>query len=278
MGSTPHRWFCAFKTAPLGPKSHVSMGPSPHEWFLDAKQRLLYWNYNGLWVQDPTCGFCMQNSDFWIRITSLYASQTWPAILCMYHSVLNIRNTSLYGSQHSSVVFTFKTAHYGPELLVSIFPKHDLSFCACTRACLASELLVSMGPSPHLWFFHAKQRLLDQHASLYGYQTSPVILCIQNSVISTRITSFNGFHPSSVVLCIQNSALRTKIACLYGTQPSCVVFGCKTATFVQELQWSVGPRPQLWLLHAKQRLLDQNNKSLCFPDMTCYFVHVPQRT
>ena len=42
-------------------------------------------------------------------------------------------------------------------------PRHDLSFCACTTACLESELPVSMGPSPHLWFLHAKQRLLDQN-------------------------------------------------------------------------------------------------------------------
>ena len=128
-------------------------------------------------------------------------------------------------------------------------------FCALKSATLAHELLVSIGPSPHLRFLHAKQRHLDQHTSLYGFQTSAVVLCIQNSVISSRITSFYGFQPSSVVLCIQKSDLRTTIACLYGSktspvifgiqnsvpsiritslfgsQPSCVVFGCKTATF-----------------------------------------------
>ena len=137
MGSSPHRWFCAFKTAPLGPKLHVSMGPSPHVWILDAKQRLLDWNYKALWVKDNTCCVCMQNFDFWTRITSIYGSQTWPIILCMYNSVLNFRMTSLYGSQPSSVVFAFKTAW------------------------LASELLVSMGPRPPDWFLDAKQRLLD---------------------------------------------------------------------------------------------------------------------
>ena len=152
-----------------------------------------------------------------------------------------------------------------------------LWFCACKTATLAHELLVSIGPSTHLWFLHAKQQLLDQHASLYGYQTSPVVLCIHNSVINTRITTFYWFQLSSVVLCIQNSVLRTKIACLYGSQPSCVVFGCKTATFGLELQGSVGQRPHLLFLHAKLRLLDQNNKSLWVPDMTCHFVHVQQR-
>ena len=44
-----------------------------------------------------------------------------------------------------------------------------------------------------------------------------------------------------------------------------------------ELQVSVGPRLYLWFLHAKQRLLDQNDKSLSLPDMTCRFVHIQQR-
>ena len=47
-------------------------------------------------------------------------------------------------------------------------PRHDLSFFACTTACLASELLVSMGSSLHFWFLNAKQRLLYQnYKSLY---------------------------------------------------------------------------------------------------------------
>ena len=165
-----------------------------------------------------------------------------------------------------------------------MFPRHDLSLCACTRTCLASEILASMGPSLLLWFLHAKQRLLDQHTSLYGYHTSPVVLCKQNSVISTRITSFNGFQPSSVVLCIQNSDLRTKIACfygsqtsrvvlcmpysviciritsLYGSQTSCVVFGCKTSTFrlaclAQEQKGSMGSSPHLWFCAFKTATL-----------------------
>ena len=59
--------------------------------------------------------------------------------------------------------------------------------------------------------------------------TSPVILCMQNSVPSIRITS------------------------LYGCQPSSVVFGCKTATLGPDLQVCMGPRPHLWFLDANQR-------------------------
>ena len=57
MCSSPHQWFCAIKTAPLGPKLHVSMGPSPHVWLLDAKQRLLDQNNESPWVPALICGF-----------------------------------------------------------------------------------------------------------------------------------------------------------------------------------------------------------------------------
>ena len=80
---------------------------------------------------------------------------------------------------------------------------------------------------------------------------------------------------------------------LYGSQHSFVPFACKTATLGPELQVSMGPRPHLWFfafktatlapelpvsmgaslhlwfLHAKQRLLDQNYKSLWVPDFAC---------
>ena len=150
-------------------------------------------------------------------------------------------------------------------------PRHDLLHCAFTTAWLAPELLGSMGPSPHLWFLHAKQRLLDQSTSLYGYKTSPVALCMPNSAFWNRIASLYGFQPSSVVLCVENSDFRTKIAhlygsktspvilcmqnsvpsiritSLYGSQPSSVCFfSCKTATLWPDLQVCVGPRPHLW--------------------------------
>ena len=176
----------------------------------------------------------MQKSNFWTGITGLYLSQTWPVVLCMYNSVLSIRNTSIYWFQTLSVV------------------------CACKTAWLEPELLVSMVPRPNLWILTAKQRLLDQHKSLYGYKISPVVMCMKNSMISTRITSLYGFQPLFVVLCIQKSDLRTKIArlycsqtspvnfcmqnslpsiriiSLYGSHPSPVVFACKTATFGHE--------------------------------------------
>ena len=138
-------------------------------------------------------------------------------------------------------------------------------------------------------------------ACLYGSKNSPVIFCMQNSVPSFRIASLYGSQPSSVVLCVENSDFRTKIACLYGSkaspvilcmqnsvpsiritslyesQPSSVVFGCKTETLGPDLQVSMGPSPHLWFLHAKQRLLDPNSKSLWVPDITFRFVPAIQR-
>ena len=97
---------------------------------------------------------------------------------------------------------------------------------------------------------------------------------------------------------MQNSDFSTRIACLYGSQPSSVVFACKTATLAPELQVSMGPRPHLrflafktapelqvsigpspplWFLHSKQRLSDQNYKSLWVPDLTYGFFHAKER-
>ena len=46
-------------------------------------------------------------------------------------------------------------------------------------------------------------------------------------------------------------------------------FAFKTATLAPEMQVSIGPSPYLRFLHAKQRLLDLNYKSLLVPDFAC---------
>ena len=100
-----------------------------------------------------------------------------------------------------------KTATLGPHIQVCMGRRPHLSFFLCKTARFAPEILVSMAPSPHLWFLQAKQRLFDQN---YKSLWVPDLSCRfvhANSVISTRITSVYGFQPSSVVLCIQNSDL-----------------------------------------------------------------------
>ena len=105
--------------------------PSPPLWFLDAKQRLLDQNSKSLWVPALTCDFCMQNSDFWTRITSLYGCQTSPVALCLFNCVLSLRNTSLYASPSLSVDFECKTASFGTELYVSMGPRPHLVLYGC---------------------------------------------------------------------------------------------------------------------------------------------------
>ena len=137
------------------------------------------------------------------RIASLYGSQPSSVVLCMQNSEISIRITSLYWSQTSPV-----------------------ALCMQNSVLSDPESLVSMVPSPHLWFCACKTApLWIRITSLYGSQTSPVVLCMQNNVISIRNTS------------------------LYGSQPSPVVFACKTtATLGSELQVSMGPRPHLLVL------------------------------
>ena len=214
-GSQPSSVDFACKTVTFGRELQVCMGPSPHLWFLHAKQRLLDQNYKSLWVPALICGFCMQNSDFRTRITSLYGSQTSPMVFCIQNGDFSTRIASLYWSQTSPMVF-------------------------CIQNCAFSSRI----------------------ASLYGSQPSSVVLCIHNSDIMTRINSLYGSQTSPVVLNMHNHVINIRITSVYGSQPSSVDFACKTATFGPELQVSMGPSPHLWFLHAKQRILDQNYKSL----------------
>ena len=127
----------------------------------------------------------MQNGDFRTRITSLYGSQTssvvfafktatlWTRIkvsmgprlssvdLWMQNSVLRSRMTLVYwfpaficGFVHS------KQRDFNTRITVSYGSQTSpVVLCIQNNVTLASELLVlSMGPSPHLWFLHAKQR------------------------------------------------------------------------------------------------------------------------
>ena len=105
----------------------------------------------------------------------------------MPNSVPIIRITSLSGSQPSSVVFGRKTAPFGPELQVSMGHRPLLSFCACKTACLSLELLASIGHRPHLWFCMQNSGFCTRTTSLSGSQTSPVVLCNQNSDLESEL-------------------------------------------------------------------------------------------
>ena len=112
--------------------------------------------------QTSSVVFSTQNSVLSTRVSRLYGFQPTPVVLWMQHIDFRTRITSLCGSQTPPVAFSCKTATSGTEQQVSMGPRHDLSFCTCTIACLASDLLVSKGRCPHLLFLVAKQRLLVQ--------------------------------------------------------------------------------------------------------------------
>ena len=206
MSPRPHLSFCACKPAWLASELLVSMGLNPYLFFLHAKQR------------------------FWSRITSLYMSQTSSVVLCTQNSVISIRITSLYGSQTSSVVFIFKTAHYGQEILVSLGPRPYLSFCACKTTWFAPEWQVYTGSSPHLCFFPCKTATLgpDLQVSigprLHLWFWAHITACLAPE------KRLYGFQPSPVVLCMQNGDFSIWNTILYWSQPSSVVFVCKTET------------------------------------------------
>ena len=199
------------------------------------------------------CGFCMKNSDFWIRITCLCGSQTSPKVFRIQNRDFSTRIASLHGSQPSSVFFAFKTG---------LSDQNYKSLCV---------------PDLTYHFVHAKQRDYHQNYDSLWVKTLICGLCMQNSDFRTRITSLSGSQTSPIVFGIQNSDFSTRIASLYWSKPSSVVFAFKTATLTPELEVSMGPSPHLWFLHAKKRLLDQNYKPLRVPQLTCRFVHAKQR-
>ena len=80
---------------------------------------------------------------------------------------------------------------------------------------------------------------------LYGFQTSSVVLSSHNSVLSTRIKRLYCLQHSPVVLCMQNSGFRPRITSLCRSKTPPMVFACKTATSGPEEQISVGPRHDL---------------------------------
>ena len=130
---------------------------------------------------------CVENSGFRTKIACLYGSMTSPVILCMQNSVPSIRITSLYGSQPSSVVFGCKTATLGP---------------------VYESLWV---PALLCGFWMQNSDFRTRLTSVCGSQASSVVLSTHYSVLSTRIKRQYGFQPSPVVLCMQTATLALEL-------------------------------------------------------------------
>ena len=180
------------------------------------------------------CVFCMQNSDFWTRLTSLYGSQTWPVILCIYHRAISTRITRLYGSQPSSVVFACKTATFGPEYKSLRVPDLTCRFVYAKQRDLHKNKKTIWVPAFICGFCMQTSDFRTRITSLWRRIDPTCSFWMQNSDFWTRITNFYGSQTSPVVLCMQYSVISTRITCRYGSQPLSVVFAFKTATFGTE--------------------------------------------
>ena len=149
-------------------------------------------------------------------------------------------------------------------------------------------------------FWMQNSNLWTGITSLYGSQTWPFVLCMYDSVISTRITRLYGFQPSSVVFGCKTATYGPEqqvsmsprhnlsfCACktawfapewqvYMGSSPHLCFFSCKTRSLWPDLQVCMGPRPHLWFLHTNQQLLDQNCMSLWVLELTCDFLNAKQ--
>ena len=170
MGPRHHLSLCACNTAWLASEILVSMGPNPYLWVLHSKQRLLEPNNKSLWVPALICGSCMQNSEFWTRITILYGSQTSPFVLYMQKQRDFHQNDKCIWVPALICGFSMQNSEFWTGIK-SMSHRCNLSFCAsnqsdlhqndkfimvpalisCKTATLRPDLQVCMGPRPHLW-------------------------------------------------------------------------------------------------------------------------------
>ena len=151
------------------------------------------------------------------------------------------------GPNHHLWFFAFTTASLWPELIVSMGPWPHLLFFVFKAATLAPQFQVSMGLSPHLWFLHAKQDFWIGIKYLFGSQTSPMVLWMQNSVISSRKTSLNGTQTSTEILQAKQRLLDQNYKSLWFPDLTYVFFAFTTATSAPELQISLGVSSHLLL-------------------------------
>ena len=164
----------------------------------------------------------MHNSDFWTRNTSFYGYQTSPVVLYMQIIVISTRITSLYGFQPSSVVLRIQKSN-------------------------------PFESGEHFWM--QKSGFWTWIRSLYGSLTWSVVLCMQNSVISTGITSLCGTQLIISGFCRQNSDFWTRITSVYGSQTSPVVLCMQNSVISTESLVSITPSPHLWLCAFKTATL-----------------------
>ena len=113
--------------------------------------------------------------------------------------------------------------------------------------------------------------------SLYETQRSSAVFSWKTTTFGPELQVSVGARPHLSFCARKTVCLAQEQRDYMGSSPHLWFCECKTATLWLELQESVCPRSHPCLLHVKQRLLDQNNKSLLVPDMTGRFMHVQRR-
>ena len=169
-----------------------------------------------------------------------------------------------------------KTATLEPDIQFCV-GHEDLSFFTCKTACLASESLVSMSASLHLWFFMQNSDFWTRNTSLYGSQLSSGVFGCKTASFGPeqQVSMDPRYHLSFCAF--KTATLGPKLHVSMGPTPHQWISACKTAYLAPELLVSMGSSPYAWFFDAIQRLLDRNNKFLCVPDITCRFAHAIQR-
>ena len=225
------------------------------------------------------CFFPCKTATLWADIQVCMGSQISSVVLSTHNHMLSTRIKRLYGFQPSSEVFAWKPAAFGPKLYVSMGPRTHPWFSACKRACLASEILVSMGFQPSRVVFGCKTATYgpEKQVSMGPRHDLSLCECKTAWFASDSLVSMCP-NPHLCFFFMQYSAFWTRISSLYGFQTSSVVFSthnCELNTRIKRTL--LVPALTCGFVHAKQRLLDQSNKSLWVPDITCPCVHAIQR-
>ena len=162
MGPKHHLSSCACITAWFLQEWQVYIGSSPHLWFLHTIKRLLEQNYKSLLVPELTCRFIHAiQRDFHRNDKSIWVA----ALICgfvLQNSEFRPDLQVCMGPRHHLLFWAHITACLAQEWKDYISSCPHLWFYTCKSARLAPEKLVSMCPSTHLLFLHAKQRPLEQ--------------------------------------------------------------------------------------------------------------------
>ena len=107
--------------------------------------------------------------------------------------------------------------------------------------------------------------------SLCGSQPSSVVFACKTASFWSELKFSTGPRLCLVICACETARLAPELLISKGPRPHLSFCACKTTWLASELLVSMGASPHLWFLHAKQRLLDQNYKSLSVPDFPKIF-------